>query len=205
MATIRMKGLRCVACQICEKECPPQCIYIVKEQGQEAGLHRQTAVLSDDVRHRYLGLHELPDLRRGLPVRRDQDGHGIRVEHHRPFRAACSCNKTDLAKSNEYYHKIHPTEASEVDERLAAEKAKAEAKAKADAEAKAKAAAAATVKPTPPAVAPTPAPPVVAPAPAAAPAPTAPAPAPKIAAPPAAAPVVPKPAPMAKPVPVAAG
>ncbi|NBV23081.1 MAG: 4Fe-4S ferredoxin [Proteobacteria bacterium] len=26
-----MKGLRCVACQICEKECPPQCIYIVFE------------------------------------------------------------------------------------------------------------------------------------------------------------------------------
>jgi NADH-quinone oxidoreductase subunit I len=46
-----------------------------------------------------------------------------------------------LAKSNEYYRKIHPTEAAEVDERLAAEKAKVEAKAKADAEAKAKAAA----------------------------------------------------------------
>ena len=25
-----MAGLRCVACQICEKECPPKCIYIVK-------------------------------------------------------------------------------------------------------------------------------------------------------------------------------
>jgi len=25
------KGLRCVACQICEKECPPKCIYIVKD------------------------------------------------------------------------------------------------------------------------------------------------------------------------------
>ena len=24
-------GLRCVACQICEKECPPQCIYIIKD------------------------------------------------------------------------------------------------------------------------------------------------------------------------------
>jgi len=50
-------------------------------------------------------------------------------------------NKDKLAKSNEYYEKIHPTEAAEVDERLAAEIAKAEAKAKAEAEAKTKAAA----------------------------------------------------------------
>jgi len=48
--------------------------------------------------------------------------------------------KEDLWKSNEYYHKVHPTEATEVDRRLAEEKAKGEAKAKADAE-KAKAAA----------------------------------------------------------------
>jgi len=50
--------------------------------------------------------------------------------------------KEKLARANKYYHQIHPTEAAEVDERLAAEKAKAEAKAKADAAAKAKAAAA---------------------------------------------------------------
>ena len=48
-----------------------------KEQGQEARLHRQAAVSSGGVRHRSLGLHELPDLRRSLPVRRDQDGHGV--------------------------------------------------------------------------------------------------------------------------------
>ncbi|MGZ8941031.1 MAG: 4Fe-4S binding protein, partial [Limisphaerales bacterium] len=36
-------------------------------------------------------------------------------------------HKKDLAKSNDYYHSIHPTEASEVDQNLAAEKAKAEA------------------------------------------------------------------------------
>ncbi|HVU35165.1 MAG TPA: 4Fe-4S ferredoxin, partial [Opitutaceae bacterium] len=27
--------LRCVACQICEKECPPQCIYIEKSKDKK--------------------------------------------------------------------------------------------------------------------------------------------------------------------------
>ena len=49
--------------------------------------------------------------------------------------------KEELAKPNEYYRKIHPTEADEVDGRLATEKVKAEAKAKAKA--------AAAPKPTP--------------------------------------------------------
>ena len=29
------KGLRCVSCQICEKECPPKCIYIVKSKDKK--------------------------------------------------------------------------------------------------------------------------------------------------------------------------
>jgi NADH-quinone oxidoreductase subunit I len=45
--------------------------------------------------------------------------------------------KQQLAKSNDYYRRIHPAEAAEVDGRLEAEKAKAEAKAKAAAAAKA--------------------------------------------------------------------
>ena len=28
-------GLRCVACQICEKECPPKCIYIEKSKDKK--------------------------------------------------------------------------------------------------------------------------------------------------------------------------
>jgi NADH-quinone oxidoreductase subunit I len=44
-------------------------------------------------------------------------------------------DRKQLARSNEYYHSIHPTEASEVDARLNEEKVKVEAKAKAAAEA----------------------------------------------------------------------
>jgi len=51
-------------------------------------------------------------------------------------------DRKELAKSNEHYHKIHPTEAAEVDARLAEEKAKADAKAKAAAAAAAAKAAA---------------------------------------------------------------
>ena len=28
-------GLRCVSCQICEKECPPKCIYIEKSKDKK--------------------------------------------------------------------------------------------------------------------------------------------------------------------------
>jgi NADH-quinone oxidoreductase subunit I len=51
-------------------------------------------------------------------------------------------DRKELSKSNEYYHEIHPTEAAEVDARLAQEKVKADAKAKATAEAAAAKAAA---------------------------------------------------------------
>jgi NADH-quinone oxidoreductase subunit I len=54
-------------------------------------------------------------------------------------------DRAQLSKSNEYFHQIHPTEAAEIDARLAAERAAAEAKAKAAAEAAAAKAAAAAL------------------------------------------------------------
>jgi NADH-quinone oxidoreductase subunit I len=148
-----MAGLRCVACQICEKECPPKCIYIEK---------------SKDKKPDYIGKPQL------YPATFDIDlsvcmSCQICVEVC-PFEAikmdtdfelstgdrfgGLLVNKQQLAKSNEHYRKIHPTEAAEVDERLAAEKVKAEAKAKADAEAKANAAAEAKAKAAAPPAAP---------------------------------------------------
>jgi NADH-quinone oxidoreductase subunit I len=141
-------GMRCVACQICEKECPPKCIYIEK---------------SKDKKPDYVGKPQI------YPARFDIDisvcmSCQICVEVC-PFEAikmntefelatddrfgGLLLDKQQLAHSNEYYHKIHPTEAAEVDGRLAEEKAKVEAKAKAAAEAAAAKAAAAAAAPKP--------------------------------------------------------
>ena len=145
-----LAGLRCVACQICEKECPPKCIYITK---------------STDKKPDFVGKPQ------NYPTRFDIDisvcmSCQICVEVC-PFEAikmdtefelsttdrfgGLLFDRDQLSKSNEHYHKIHPTEAAEVDARLAEEKAKTEAKAKAAAEAAAaKAAAAASAPPAPP-------------------------------------------------------
>lgn len=156
-------GLRCVACQICEKECPPKCIYIDK---------------SKDKKPDYVGKQQF------YPARFDIDisvcmSCQICVEVC-PFEAikmdtqfelatddrfgGLLMDRQQLARSNEYYHRIHPTEATEVDARLAEEKAKVEAKAKAAAAASAtKPAAAPTPKLSPDAPAATPATPNPAP------------------------------------------
>lgn len=132
------KGLRCVACQICEKECPPQCIFIVKDTGKKPDyigkLQFQPKVFDIDVSvcmSCQICVEVCPFDAIKMDVQYElstQDRFGQLL-----------LDKQALAKPNEYYRNIHPTEAAEIDDRLAAEKAKAEAKAKADAEAKAKA------------------------------------------------------------------
>ena len=123
-----LPGLRCVACQICEKECPPKCIYIDK---------------STDKKPDAVGKPQ------NYPTRFDIDvsvcmSCQICVEVC-PFEAikmdtefelatddrfgGLLLDREKLAKPNEYYHKIHPTEANEVDTRLAEER-KAAAKPK---------------------------------------------------------------------------
>ena len=134
-----MDTIRCVACQICERECPPQCIYIEKstEKKENADGKPQFYPAKFDIDVSVCMSCQIcvevcpfdaivmnsqfelstPDRFGGLLVRRD-----------------------DLLKSNDYYHKIHPQEAATRDERMAADKAAKEAKKKAAAE-KAKAAA----------------------------------------------------------------
>jgi NADH-quinone oxidoreductase subunit I len=134
-------GLRCVACQICEKECPPKCIYIVKSKDKKPDyigkLQFYPAIFDIDISV-CMSCQICVEVCPFESIKMDQ---AFEYSGFDRF-GALLVNKDQLAKSNEYYNEIHPTEAVEVDERLAQEKAKAEVKAKADAEAKAKAAAA---------------------------------------------------------------
>jgi NADH-quinone oxidoreductase subunit I len=129
-------GLRCVACQICEKECPPKCIFIDKSKYKKPDA---------------LGKPQF------YPAKFDIDisvcmSCQICVEVC-PFEAikmdteyelstgdrfgGLLLDRKQLAKSNQYYREIHPAEAAGVDAKLAAEKAKADARVKSAAAAKA--------------------------------------------------------------------
>jgi NADH-quinone oxidoreductase subunit I len=136
------QGLRCVACQICEKECPPKCIYIVKDVTKKPDyvgkLQFQPKVFDIDLSV-CMSCQICVEVCPFDAIKMD-----VECELSTDDRfGGLLVHKRELAKPNGYFHKIHPTEAAEVDARLAGEKAKVEAKAKADAEAKAKAAAAA--------------------------------------------------------------
>ena len=131
-----MAGLRCVACQICEKECPPKCIYIEK---------------SKDKKPDYIGKPQL------YPATFDIDlsvcmscqicvevcpFDAIKMDQYYEIAQSDRFNglllhREQLAKPNSYFHQLHPTEANEVDTRLAEVKRAAEEKAKAAAAAKA--------------------------------------------------------------------
>src|SRR5437870_1191485 len=142
-------GMRCVACQICEKECPPQCIYITKSKDKKPDYVGKPqfypAVFDIDISV-CMSCQICVEVCPFEAIKMDTE---FELSNTDRF-GGLLLNKHQLAKSNEYYNKIHATEAAEVDSRLAAEKAKAEAKAKADAEAKSKAAAASAANPPPP-------------------------------------------------------
>lgn len=144
------KGLRCVACQICEKECPPKCIYIIKDTVKKPDymgkMQIQPKTFDIDISV-CMSCQICVEVCPFEAIKMDTEFELSATDRF----GGLLLDKHQLARSNEYYHKIHPTEATEVDERLAAEKAKAEAKAKADAETKAKAAAAAKAAATTPA------------------------------------------------------
>ena len=117
-------GLRCVSCLICEKECPPKCIFIEK---------------STDKKPDAVGKPQFYPARFNIDVSVcmscqicvevcpfDAIKMDVSFEESTTERFGdLLWPKERLAKSNVYYHEIHPTEAETVDAGLAAARAKA--------------------------------------------------------------------------------
>jgi NADH-quinone oxidoreductase subunit I len=124
-----MAGLRCVACQICEKECPPQCIYIVKDtvkKPDHAGkLQFQPKVFDIDLSV-CMSCQICVEVCPFDAIKMDIEFELSTTDRFRGLLA----DKTRLSKPNEYFHQIHPGEASEVDKHLAAARDRLEAKSK---------------------------------------------------------------------------
>jgi NADH-quinone oxidoreductase subunit I len=122
-------GLRCVACQICEKECPPQCIYIVKDvvkKPDHAGkLQFQPKVFDIDLSV-CMSCQICVEVCPFDAIKMDTDFELSTTDRFGGLLA----RKDQLSKPNAYFHRIHPDEATGVDELLAAARARLEAKAK---------------------------------------------------------------------------
>jgi NADH-quinone oxidoreductase subunit I len=116
------KGLRCVACKICEKECPPQCIYIVVQRDEKGKPIKHPKVFDIDISV-CMSCQICVEVCPFEAIKMDTEFELSKTGRFREL----LLDKTALSKSNEYYHEIHPTEAAEVDAKLAEEKAKAEA------------------------------------------------------------------------------
>jgi NADH-quinone oxidoreductase subunit I len=143
-----VKGLRCVSCKICEKECPPQCIYIETEKDSRGKPIKHPKVFDIDISV-CMSCQICVEVCPFDSIKMDQTYELSQFSRY----DALILHKIDLAKSNEYYHQIKPTEAGLVDEQLAAEREAQIAKAKA----------AAAIKVAPATASPTPKPPSPAP------------------------------------------
>jgi NADH-quinone oxidoreductase subunit I len=129
-------GMRCVACQICEKECPPKCIFIEKSKDKKLDAFGKPqfypAVFNIDISV-CMSCQICVEVCPFEAIKMDTE---FELSTDDRF-CGLLWDKEQLSKSNTYYGKMHPTEAAEVDAQRAEEKAKIEAKAKAATEIKA--------------------------------------------------------------------
>jgi NADH-quinone oxidoreductase subunit I len=128
-------GLRCVACGMCERECPPQCIYIVKEK---VGTKMRAKIFDLDLSV-CMGCGICVEVCPFESIKMDQH---FEVTATNRF-VELLLHKEDLAKPNSYYPKLHPADAAVSDGILAEKKRKEEERAAATAAAAAAKAAAA--------------------------------------------------------------
>ena len=123
------QGMRCVACKICEKECPPQCITIEVDRDANGKALKRPKQFDIDISV-CMSCQICVEVCPFDSIRMDQvyelSSTGNRFE-------TLMLHKEQLLKPNEYYRRIHPTEAAETDARLEADRVKKQAAAAAKA------------------------------------------------------------------------
>ncbi|MBI4597525.1 MAG: 4Fe-4S dicluster domain-containing protein [Candidatus Omnitrophica bacterium] len=116
-------NLRCVACKICEQECPPACIHIIgpakDEQGRPAKAHGRTYPVEFDIDISVcMSCRICVDV---CPFDAIEMDNQYELSGFDRF-GQMVFNKDKLLKPNDYFQRIKPTEAATVDARLAAKK-----------------------------------------------------------------------------------
>src|SRR5450755_2438816 len=122
------KGLRCVACQICEKECPPKCIYIVKSKDKKPDYKGQLQLYPAKFDIDLSVCMSCQICVEVCPFEAIKMDNEFELSNSDRF-GGLLVDKHQLAKPNEHYRKIHPTDATVSDTAMTAEVAKAQAKA----------------------------------------------------------------------------
>ena len=118
-------GMRCTACTLCEKACPPQCIYIIKDKDENGKPIKRPAVFDIDSSV-CMSCQLCVEVCPFESIRMDSE---FELSNENRFEGLL-LNRDELLRSNEYYHEIHPLEAQETDDRIVAKEAEAAAKKK---------------------------------------------------------------------------
>jgi NADH-quinone oxidoreductase subunit I len=119
------ENLRCVACKICEQECPPQCIHIVgpakDAQGRPLKANGRTYPVAFDIDVSVcMSCRICVDV---CPFDAIEMDNQYELSGEGRFEDMVF-HKDQLLKSNEYFQRIKPTEAATVDQRLATKRPK---------------------------------------------------------------------------------
>lgn len=107
--------LRCTACDICAKECPPKCITIVRDKDAAGKPINQPKSFDID----YSICMNCGICEEVCPFDAIFMDHEFELAEYGRF-AELLYNKARLSKPNSYFQKIRPTDASAIDAKLAA-------------------------------------------------------------------------------------
>ena len=113
-------GLRCIACKMCERECPPQCIRIEAARDKKGKLQRRPKIFEIDISV-CMGCGICVEVCPEFSIEMDHHFEIAESERHQSL----LLDLERLSKPNAYLHQINPDKAKAADKAIAEKKQKA--------------------------------------------------------------------------------